>query len=169
MRRLAILSVILCWAAPAAADDLTVALADPAWDGKAIPAGQHCTKFGGHGATPPLAVANLPAGTDFLVVAFGDHDYQPLSQPGGHGTIGFAVPAGATAVTLPAVPGERDDLPAGAEVVARNWAKGSYAVPGYLPPCSGGKNHRYFARVIAQSGGAEGDDLAETEVEIGRY
>ena len=100
----------------AQAADLQVSLADPAWDGKKIPKGQQCTKFGGKGATPALRVENIPVGANAVIVEFNDRNYQPLSWNGGHGKIGFWVPEGASSAVLPSVPGETKDLPEGSFV-----------------------------------------------------
>ena len=74
-------------------------------DGATIPKGQHCKKFGGKGATPPLRVSNIPAEADAIVVEFNDLDFQPLSKKGGHGKIGFEIEMGAGEAELVAVPG----------------------------------------------------------------
>lgn len=145
---------------------LSVSLADPAWTGDKIPAGQQCTKFGGQSPmTPALKVEGLPAGTVEVLVEFNDDDYYDLSYDGGHGIIAFA--AGPGAAVLPAVPGESRDMPPGVRVAQKNRATGSYARPGYLPPCSGGNDHSYFAVVKAVDGNE--DILAEGRVTIGRY
>ncbi|WP_066818484.1 hypothetical protein [Frigidibacter mobilis] len=150
---------------PAALAAMTVTLGAP-WDGVKVPPGQHCKlDRGGKGATPPMTVKGLPSGTAQIVVAYNDRDYPPLSKKGGHGTIGFAV-SGQTA-QLPPVPGHTKKMPAGAVVVARAKSEGNYASAGYLPPCSGGKGHRYFAVVSAVD--AAGKTLEEVTVELGKY
>lgn len=159
-------------ASGAAAADLDASFADPAWDGKKIPKGQQCTKFGGGGGTPALRVENIPAEANAVIVEFNDRNYQPLSWDGGHGKIGFWIEAGSTAATLPSVPGETKDLPEGSFVEKRNRATGAYARPGYLPPCSGGRGHRYFAVVKAVNkveGKRKPEVLAEAKLQLGRY
>jgi len=153
------------------AQNFSATLADPSWDGKKLPAGQHCSKFGGKGATPPLRIDGIPAGANAIVVEFNDRSYHELSTDGGHGKIGFELPAGATSASLPAVPGETDSLPAGAFVDKRNRAAGSYATAGYLPPCSGGRGNAYFADVLAveRVDGKIVRTLAKATVELGRY
>ncbi|MDP3339524.1 hypothetical protein [Frigidibacter sp.] len=166
MRKTLIAAVFLFLAStPAALAAMTVALGAP-WDGVTVPQGQQC-KFNrsGKGATPPMTVTGLPAGTAQVVVAFNDRDYPPLSKQGGHGTIGFTV-SGPTA-SLPPVPGHTKKMPAGAAVVARAKSSGKYASPGYLPPCSGGTGHRYFAVVSAVD--AAGKTLEQVTVELGKY
>ena len=156
----------------AQATDLEVSFADPAWDGKKIPKGQQCTKFGGRGATPALRVENIPAGANAIIVEFNDRNYEPLSWSGGHGKIGFWIAEGSGSAMLPSVPGETADLPEGSFVEKRNRATGSYARPGYLPPCSGGRGHKYFAAVKAvkkAEGGKKPETLAEASLPLGRY
>ncbi|WP_165837741.1 hypothetical protein [Zavarzinia aquatilis] len=158
----------LAMAGPVLADPapLTVTLADPAWTGDKIPEGQQCRKFGGKSPmTPALKVEGLPAGTVEVLVEFNDEDYYDLSFGGGHGIIGFA--AGPGTAVLPAVPGETWEMPPGVRIADENRATGSYATPGYLPPCSGGNDHRYFAVVKAIDGNEE--VLAEGQVTIGRF
>ena len=156
---------------PAKAAELVVTLTDPAWNGFQIPAGQQCSKFGGKGATPPLRIENIPTGADAIVVEFNYRDYQPLSDDGGHGKIGFRKEQGAKSADLPAVPGETDDMPEGAFLEARNRATGSYATSGYLPPCSGGNGHVYFAdiKAVRTAEGERPTVLAETRFLLGRY
>ena len=48
----------------------SVAFGDPAWDGKVVPPGQYCKKFGGNGATPPLKVSQIPIGANAVIVEF---------------------------------------------------------------------------------------------------
>ncbi|MBZ0128393.1 MAG: hypothetical protein K8F59_04715 [Rhodobacteraceae bacterium] len=137
----------------------------PPWDGKTVPTGQQCKLHGGNGATPPIKVTGLPAGTRWIVVEFNDKSYTPLSTNGGHGKIGFPV-SGASA-TLPSVPGMTAKLPGGAVVVAKARSSGRYASPGYLPPCSGGKGNRYSADVKALD--ADNKVLEKISIGIGRY
>lgn len=137
------------------------------WDGKRIPAGQHCVLFGGNGSTPPMHIANLPKGAVMVVAEYNDRDYQPLSRKGGHGTIGYVV-SGASA-DLPAVPGMTDrNLPRGVRVVQKARSSGRYKSDGYLPPCSGGKGNRYAVDLKAVN--ASGKVLETVHrVPIGRY
>lgn len=148
----------------AAYADMSVKLGG-GWDGKKIPAGQHCPLQGGKGKTPPMSVSGIPNGTTWIFVEYNDRDYKPLSTNGGHGIIGFPV-KGASA-NLPAVPGMTGRLPGNARVIQAARGTGDYASDGYKPPCSGGRNHRYFAIVKAVS--AQGKVLDKTRVEIGRY
>lgn len=157
-------TVAACLMPAVASAQMTATLMAP-WDGKRIPAGQQCPLDGGKGATPPIKVAGLPKGTAMVVVAFSDRDYPPLSRAGGHGTIGFAVKG--TTATLPAVPGMTGKLSGGARVMAAAKSTGAYASPGYLPPCSGGQNHRYLADISAVA--ADGKPLETIKIAIGNY
>lgn len=151
---------------PSWAGEFTVVFADPAWDGKKVPDGQHCKKYGGHGATPALRVSGIPEGTAMIVLEFNDLDYGPMSSGGGHGVIGFSHDGG-TDASLPPVAGETSDMPQGVTLVRKNRARGAFNAPGYLPPCSGGRRNKYRAVVMALD--ANGDELAETEITLGRY
>ena len=151
---------------------LTVTFTDTAWDGKTVPKGQHCKKFGGNGATPPLKVSGIPSGTNAIIVEFNDESYQPLSYGGGHGKVGFWISGGSEA-NLPPVPGGTDTMPSDAFLEAANRATGGWASPGYLPPCSGGKGNRYSATVKAvYKAKAEGEAsklLASGKIDLGTY
>ncbi len=152
--------------------NLTVSFADPGWDGKTLPKGQQCSKFGGKGATPALVVDGVPDGTNAVIIEYNDRNYPPLSYDGGHGKIGFWVSTSGQ-VRLPSVPGETSRMPEGAFVEADSRATGSYATAGYLPPCSGGKGNAYFAEVKAvykaKSESETSKLLAVGNVELGRY
>ena len=151
---------------------MKVSFADSAWNGEKIPDGQQCSKFWGEGATPALRVENIPAGANAIIVEFNDRDYPPLSDDGGHGKIGFWVTEGSNNAVLPSVPGETDSLPTGSFVEEPNQATGSYAAPGYFPPCSGGNDHAYFAEVKAvrkMKGAGKTKVLATAKIELGSY
>ncbi len=62
-------------------------------------------------------------------------------------------------------------MPKGAFLEARNRATGSYATGGYLPPCSGGGGHVYFAdiKAVQKTEGERPKVLAETRFLLGRY
>ena len=154
----------------ATAGDLVVEFADPAWDGKKIPEGQHCKKFGGIGATPPLTVSGIPPEANAIVVEFNDKSYGKLSSGGGHGKIGFHIQPGAGVATLPAVMGGTKDMPEGVWLVKKNRATGGWRSEGYLPPCSGGKRNKYEAEVYAVVV-SDGDyeEIAEGDIKLGRY
>lgn len=151
-------------AAPAFSADFKVKLAG-GWNGTKVPAGQQCKLFGGNGATPPMVVSGLPAGTQWVLVQYNDRDYKPLSTKGGHGAIGF--PVKGSKAQLPAIPANVKKLPNGIFIASKARSSGKYASKGYLPPCSGGKGHMYFADVFAMTG--KNKSLGSTRVEIGRY
>ena len=158
--------------APTPVVQLKVSFADSAWNGEKIPDGQQCSKFWGKGATPALRVENIPAGANAIIVEFNDRDYPPLSDDGGHGKIGFWISEGSSSALLPSVPGETDSLPSGNFVEEPNQATDDYAAPGYLPPCSGGNDHAYFAEVKAvrkMKGAGKPTVLATTKIELGSY
>ena len=135
-----------------------------------MPKSQVCQRFGGSGATPPLRIANLPAGTTHIEVAFNDQTYGPMDN-GGHGVLAFAVAARRDAVSLPAVPGETDNLPPGVTKINGHRGRGWSGTGGaYLPPCSGGRGNTYTATVRAvMRGDAGAKTLARATVGIGRY
>ena len=153
------------------ADDLTVEFADSAWDGVAIPEGQHCKKFGGKGSTPPLTVSNIPVEANAIVVEFNDLDFQPLSKKGGHGKVGFEIEMGAGTVQLPAVSGGTKKMPESVWLVKKNRATGAWRSPGYLPPCSGGNGNTYVADVLAvvKTSKKKYKVLAKVHIVLGRY
>jgi hypothetical protein len=156
----------VAFAAPVAAQStLGVAFGGGGWNGQTIPAGQQCRIHEGRGATPSLRVSRIPAGTDRITVEFNDRDFGPLSSGGGHGIIGFAHAGGAMA-TLRSVPGNTDRMPAGVTVVQAARSVGRFASLGYLPPCSGGRGHTYFAIVRAMRGDTV---LGQAEIVLGRY
>ncbi len=164
IRRTFALILALGIAAPVYAADMSVKLLAP-WDGKKVPKGQECVLDGGNGRTPPMQVSNLPSGTVWVLVQYNDKSYPPLSNNGGHGSIGYNIKG--SSAKLPAVPGMTKNLPTGISVVAKARSTGSYASPGYLPPCSGGRGNRYTADVKAMT--ATGKVLAKVKVELGRY
>jgi len=153
-------------AGPGRTAALTATFVDPAWDGLTVPKGMQCARHGGPGAvSPALKVSKIPAGTVRLVLEFDDEDYGPLSSDGGHGKFAFAVPAGAAEVVVPSIPqGVTEGFPKGVTMLAGNR---SGIAPGYLPPCSGGRGHRYSITIRAMS--AAGKPLGKRDVPMGRY
>lgn len=153
--------------APAA---LNVAFADAKWDGKNVPADEVCKPYGTKNPmSPRLVVSGIPAGADTLIVEFNDLSYAPLSSGGGHGAVSVAVPKGQASVTVPAVPGETKDMPAGVTLVKlHGGGVPGLGAGGYLPPCSGGRGNLYQARVHAVDG-ATHRVLGQGEIKLGRY
>ena len=165
------LAILFFFKAAPSFGDLVVEFADPAWDGKMIPLGQHCKKFGGNGATPPLTVSNIPAEANAIIVEFNDRDYQPLSKNGGHGKIGFDIDTGINSVTLPAVPGGTNEMPEGVWLVKKNRATGAWRSKGYLPPCSGGRKNQYEAIVhaVEKTSKKEFNKISKAKIVLGKY
>ena len=160
-------TALLFAAAPVMAQEgFSASFADASWDGVTVPAGQHCALQGGAGATPPLDVTGLPAGTTQVNLSFNDETFERMNN-GGHGVLGFAVAAGATSVSLPAVPGATEDFPEGVSLVTANKTGGDFLTAGYMPPCSGGNGNTYSVDVTAVD--AAGADLATTRVTLGKY
>jgi hypothetical protein len=142
-------------------------LADVAWDGKVIPAGQQCRRFGGQGGVPRIAVDGYHSGAQVILLSFNDESSEQMAS-GGHGVIGLRI--NGRYATVGGVPGETSLANQGSFVVANN--RGG-EVPGYLPPCSGGQGHLYSVTVMAvtwaDTNPASYRVLNETRVELGRY
>lgn len=149
---------------------LTLAFADAKWDGKTVPADEICKPYGAKNPmSPRLTVSGIPAGADTLVVEFNDLTYTPLSSGGGHGAFSLAAPKGATSLTVPAVPGETTQMPAGVTMVKQHGGDvRGLGAGAYLPPCSGGRGNLYQARVHAVDSAAH-RVLAQGEIKLGRY
>lgn len=151
---------------------LTVSFVNPEWNGKTIPSGQQCRMFGGKGGTPALKVDDIPAGANAIIIEYNDLSFGPLSNGGGHGTIGHWIKG--PSATLAAVPGETaSDLPANTFIERKALSSGQYASPGYLPPCSGGRGNTYAAVVKAvykaTREGEESQLLAQQKITLGSY
>jgi len=128
---------------------LQLDLADPDWDGEWIPKEQKCQRFGGENpSTPRIHVGNIPEGSDAIVLEFSDRDYAPMNN-GGHGIIGFTIPEGTSEVEIPSVPGHTFDLPEGFFLIQEHRAPSFDTAGAYMPPCSGGSGHSYYATVKA--------------------
>lgn len=132
-----------------AAAELELSFTDSAWTADGIPEGQQCQKFKGvNPQSPELVVKNIPEGTTAIVMEFSDRTMKPMDN-GGHGKVGYKIPAGSTEVTIPRVPGHTEDLPDGFFTVAVHRAAGWDTAGAYLPPCSGGRGNHYFIDVKA--------------------
>jgi len=131
------------------ADGLQVEFTEGAlWDGKKVPADQHCDRFGGNGSTPPLTVSGLPEGTEVVIIEYSDRDSKKMNN-GGHGKVGIKVDAGATSVSFPSVPGHTFDLPEGVFMVKAHRNPDWATEGAYMPPCSGGQGNTYYLTAIA--------------------
>jgi len=152
--------------------ELGISFADSSWDGKTIPEGQRCNKFGGKASgTPVLAIKNIPVRTNALIFEYSDAD-SDLMNNGGHGKISYAIKPGTTRITVPSVPGHTFDLPENFTLVSAHngpqWDKSG----AYMPPCSGGKNHLYYVTVKAVFDSSVKDGsmlLAKGRLDLGRY
>jgi hypothetical protein len=127
---------------------LQVLFADSSWDGRTIPNGQQCKKFGGKGATPRLIVKNIPAEANAVIMEYSDKDYLPMDN-GGHGIVGYKIAQGKGEVNIPSVPGHTFSLPEGFFVVSAHSNPAWDTAGAYMPPCSGGKSHVYYVTVKA--------------------
>jgi hypothetical protein len=128
---------------------LEISFADAEWDGKTVPMGQQCQRFGGSNpSTPRLIVKNIPAGTNAIIMEYSDRDWPPMDE-GGHGKIGYRIPEGTTEIVMPSVPGHTFDLPEGFFLVAAHQGSSWDKAGAYMPPCSGGMGNRYYVTVKA--------------------
>ncbi|SHG12949.1 hypothetical protein SAMN02745206_03318 [Desulfacinum infernum DSM 9756] len=127
---------------------LDVHFADPNWNGKRIPDGQQCLRFGGNGSTPRLIVSNIPSEANALIFEYSDRDYLPMAN-GGHGKIGFRIPKETQEVIVPSVPGHTFDLPDGFFLVSAHRKPDWDKAGAYMPPCSGGRGNLYYVTVKA--------------------
>jgi hypothetical protein len=155
-------------AAQAAEPTLTATFVDAkTWTGDKLPDGQQCQKFKGTGSVPALKIAGAPAGTTGIVLALNDESNEGMNN-GGHGIIRYAVTPANGSVTLPSVPGETDNLPAGVTPVKKHIASAYSGTGGaILPPCSGGRGNTYTATLTATN--AAGATLATGRVVLGKY
>ena len=150
---------------------LSLSLADSTWDGKKVPEGQQCLKFGGHGQTPRIEVKGIPKETEALIFEYSDHNYRP-NDHGGHGKIGYYLQGKNTySITVPSIEGNSFDLPDGFFLVEKHRGKGWDKEGAYMPPCSGGNGHNYYVTVKAVSDMKKTSYrlLGESRLEMGVY
>jgi hypothetical protein len=152
---------------------LGVSFTDLMWDGKTVPKGKQCQRFGGRKpSTPPLTIKGLPPGTNAIIMEYSDRSYPPMDN-GGHGQIGYEIPEGMKEVIIPSVRGHSFDLPEGFFTVAPHQAPGWDKAGAYLPPCSGGRGNSYYVTVKAahrSSGDSKEFELLDQAVlELGTY
>ncbi len=115
---------------------LSLSFTDPIWDGKNVPDGQQCRRFGGKEAeTPELKVVGIPIAADALVVEYGDRSWGSV---GAHGKIGYHIEPGTQSIVIPSIPAHSFDLPDGFYLVDEHLAPHWDTAGAYLPPCSGG-------------------------------
>ncbi len=126
---------------------LDISFTDPIWGGKDVPDGQQCRRFGGKKArTPELMVMGIPMTADALVVEYGDKSWGSI---GAHGKIGYNIKLGTETIVIPSVPAHTFNLPEDFFLVDEHLAPHWDIAGAYLPPCSGGLGHRYYAVVKA--------------------
>jgi len=148
------------------ASALEVKFTESAWDGKIIPEGQQCQKFGGDNPmTPKLMVLDIPAGSDAIVLEYSDRDSEKMNN-GGHGIMKYSLTSPGMMVQIPSVPGHTFSLPDRFTMMEAHRSPGWDIAGAYMPPCSGAKNHEYYLTVKA----VKGDQVnAETVIEMGKY
>lgn len=150
-----------------AAGAMEVSFADAAWDGKKVPAGQQCQKFGGkNSASPKYKISKIPAGATQLVFEYSDRDYTPMDN-GGHGIVAYKLSDKVTDLEVPPLAGHTFDLPAPFISVKAHQAPGWDKAGAYMPPCSGGKGNSYYVTVKAV--GADKAVLAKQVLEMGKF
>lgn len=153
--------------------ELEVSFEDAKWNGKVIPDGQQCDRFGGKKPqTPRLVVKNIPHGSNAIIMEYSDESYAPMDK-GGHGKIGYRIPEGTIEKTIPAVPGHTFDLPEGFFLVAEHANPAWDKAGAYMPPCSGGRGNYYYVTVKAMSYVSPDDKkpklLGIGKLSLGRY
>lgn len=169
--QLAAISVFVFLAAMAGpARAMEVSFADAAWDGKTVPAGQQCQKFGGKSPeTPRFKISQIPSGTTEIVFEYSDRDYGPMDK-GGHGIVDYKLDGKTTDLVVPSLPGHTFELSSPFNSVKAHQAPGWDKAGAYLPPCSGGKGNNYYVTVKAVSTkGSERKVLAEKVIEMGKF
>lgn len=159
-------SLIIAMSFSSFASAVEVKLADSAWDGMKVPAGQQCQKFGGDNpSTPKLMISAIPAGSDSIVLAYSDRDSKKMNN-GGHGIMSYKLDGMMTSVEVPSVPGHSFDMPANFTMIEKHRGAGWDKEGAYMPPCSGGKGHAYYVTVKAMKGDMV---TGETVLEMGKF
>jgi len=152
---------------------LRVSFVDSMWDGKSVPAGQQCQRFGGNNpSTPRLMIKGIPPRTNAIIMEYSDRSYTPMDD-GGHGKIGYRIPENTKEIIIPSVPGHSFDLPEGFFIVSPHQAPGWDKAGAYMPPCSGGRGNSYYVTVKAvyqsSSENKEFKLLGQVVLELGTY
>lgn len=151
---------------------LELAFSDAAWDGKNVPEGQQCQRFGGKNpSTPGISVKNIPEGADMILMEYSDRSYARMDD-GGHGKIGYKIKMGTKEVVVPSVPGHSFEVPEGFVMIEPHRGGGWDKAGAYMPPCSGGRRNAYYVTVYAiktTDKKHEYAKLAEGVLEMGRY
>ena len=151
---------------------LQISFAESGWNGKTIPNGQQCKRFGGKGSTPRLIVKNIPAEANAIIMEYSDRDYVPMDN-GGHGKIGYKIKQGTSEATIPSVPGHTFSLPEGFYLISAHNNPSWDTAGAYMPPCSGGKGNSYYVTIRAVYQPASKDQksklLGMAKLNLGSY
>lgn len=150
---------------------LNVSFGVSGWNGKVIPEGQQCNRFGGNASAPPLVIHNVPPGTNAIIMEYSDNDFAKMNF-GGHGKVSYKIEAGAGQAFIPQLPGHTFDLPPNFELVAAHKAPQWDTAGAYMPPCSGGKGNLYYVTVKAVHNASDGGVsqlLGERRLDLGKY
>ncbi|MFT5701810.1 MAG: hypothetical protein ACI8ZB_004711 [Desulforhopalus sp.] len=149
---------------------LKIELVDSTWDGNNIPVNQQCQKFGGvNPGTPVLHIADLPEGTNAIILEYSDRDSEKMNN-GGHGIMGYKVDENVTEITIPSVPGHTFEVAEPFYSISPHRSPQWDIAGAYMPPCSGGKGHEYYVTVKAVSEiNSATTVLGQTVLELGKY
>ncbi len=149
---------------------LNVSLDSSGWDGKKVPVGQQCARFGGKGSTPVLQLSQVPAGTNAIIMEYSDRSYQPMDD-GGHGKVGYRIEPNQLSVTIPSIAGHTFDLPEKFFLFEAHRSPGWAKEGAYLPPCSGGKGNKYYVTIkaVKEVNGDIHEVLGVVKVQLGKY
>lgn len=128
---------------------LQISFADSDWNGKQVPTGQRCQRFGGSNpSTPRLMIKGIPPGTNVIIMEYSDMFWPPMNN-GGHGKIGYKISENTKEIIIPSVPGHSFDLPEGFFIVSPHQEPEWDKAGAYMPPCSGGAGNSYYVIVNA--------------------
>jgi hypothetical protein len=152
---------------------LEASFVDSIWDGKTVPAGQQCRRYGGtNPATPRLLIKGIPPGANLIVMEYSDRHFFPMDD-GGHGKIGFRIPENTEEIIIPSVPGHTFDLAQDFLTVAPHKNPAWDKAGAYMPPCSGGSGNEYYVTIKAvyqpTGGNREFKLLKWAELELGEF
>lgn len=148
------------------AADFAAKISDPSWNGKQVPKGQQCNRFGGKAMSPSLSVSGIPSNADVLILAFDDRSYGPMNN-GGHGQVIYNIKKGSEHVEVPSIAPHTFELPAGFALLTAHKAPSWDTAGAYMPPCSGGQGNEYV--VVVKAATTNGDVIAKVDVPMGKY
>ena len=152
---------------------LQVSFADTDWNGKQVPAGKQCQRFGGgNPLTPRLIIKGIPPESNAIIMEYSDRSYPPMDD-GGHGKIGYRISGKTKEIIIPSVPGHTFDLPEGFFIISPHQAPGWDKAGAYMPPCSGGRGNSYYVTVNAVYQATQERKefklLGQAVLELGKY